>query len=294
MKSSFPFILLLLLASGLLYSQGETRGAIFGHVSDPSSAVVAGARVTVRNTLTNVLTELTTNNSGYYEAPLIVAGTYQVTVTAAGFKKATHPDFDLPAGSRLEVDFKLELGTISDSVTVSGEPPLLNSDNASTGLVLDTRNVRDLPWPGGNTMMLAWMAPGTQVSLSISDWTQGLHSGGPSSNVSTAGGVGGNDFSVDGMSTNANGRGTSENPAPEFVQAVKVETSGFDASFGHSTGAGIAMMTNSGTNQFHGTLRETHEQYSWHAADLFTKQSYYNRIAQALAAGNTAQADAIR
>jgi hypothetical protein len=143
-------------------------------------------------------------------------------------------------------------------------------------------------------MMLVWMAPGAQTSLSISDYSQRLHSGGPANTVNINGKVGGNEFTVDGTSNNANGRGVGFNPAPEFVQAVKVETSGFDASFGHSTGAGISMMTNSGTNEFHGSLREMHEQYSWRAVDLFTKRSYYTRIAQAVAAGNNAEAEAIR
>ncbi|MBI4889772.1 MAG: carboxypeptidase regulatory-like domain-containing protein, partial [Acidobacteria bacterium] len=284
----------LVAAAAVLCAQGDPRGAIFGHVSDPAAAFVAGAKVKVTNTLTNVTTELMTNEQGYYEAPLLVAGTYKVEVNAAGFKGATRPAFDLPAGSRLEVDFRLEIGTLSDSVTVSDAPPLLNTDNASAGLVLDRQNVRELPWPGGNPMMLVWMAPGAQTSLSISDYSQRLHSGGPANNVNINGKVGGNEFTVDGASNNANGRGVGFNPAPEFVQAVKVETSGFDASFGHSTGASITMMTNSGTNQFHGVLREMHEQYKWRAADLFVKQGYYTRIAQAEAAGDKAAADAIR
>jgi hypothetical protein len=284
----------LLSVPGLLYCQTDTRGAVLGHVADASSAAVAGAKVTVKNTLTNALTPLTTDASGYYEAPLIVAGIYSVSVTANGFKTATHADFDLPAGARLEVNFRLEVGAVSESVTVSSEPPLLDADNTSTGLVVDKENVLDLPFPGGNAMMLVWMAPGAQTTLSISDSSQGLHSGGPGLFVGVSGRVGGNDFLVDGASNNANNRGAGFNPAPEFVQAVRVETSGFDASFGHSTGMGISLMTNSGTNQFHGTLREEHLQSQWQAADLFAKQAYYTRINAALAAGNTTQAEAIR
>jgi hypothetical protein len=287
-------ILLLACGSCLMFAQGDPRGAIFGHVSDPTSATVGGAKVIVKNTQTGVITELSSNDQGYYEAPLLIAGTYQVDVTAGGFKGASRPAFDLPAGSRLEVNFKLELGAVSDSVTVNDAPPMLNVDNASAGMVLDKQNVRDLPWPGGNPTMLVWMAPGAQTSLSISDYSQRLHSGGPANNVNINGKVGGNEFTIDGTSNNANGRGVGFNPAPEFVQAVKVETSGFDASFGHSTGAGVSMMTNSGTNQLHGVLREMHEQYSWRAVDLFTKKAYYTRINQALAAGDTAGAQAIR
>ena len=78
-------ILFALCGSCLLQAQGDPRGAIFGHITDPTSAVVAGAKVIVKNTLTSVVTELTTNEQGYYEAPLLIAGTYQVSVTATGF-----------------------------------------------------------------------------------------------------------------------------------------------------------------------------------------------------------------
>jgi hypothetical protein len=278
----------------LVYCQTDTRGAILGHVTDATTAAVAGAKVTVRNTLTNVTTEIATDSAGYYEAPLILAGTYSVSVNAPGFKLSNHPDFDLPAGARLELNFKLEVGAVSDSVTVSAAPPLLNADNTSTGLVVDSQNIMDLPFPGGNAMILTWMAPGAQTTLTISDSSQGLHSGGPGNSVGVAGRVGGNDFYIDGVSNNANNRGSGFNPAPEFVQAVRVETSGFDASFGHSTGMGISLMTNSGTNKYHGALREEHLQSQWGAADLFAKQAYYTRINSALAAGNTALADSIR
>lgn len=285
--------LALLIPMGLLHAQVESRGAIFGHVTDPMPAMIAGAKVRVTNTLTNVATELTTNAQGYYEAPLLLAGTYRVEVSAPGFRSAARPAFDLPAGSRMEVDFRLEIGAVSDTVTVNDAPPLLNTDNTSTGLVVDRRSVRELPWPGGNPMMLVWMAPGAQTGLSIADHSQRLHSGGPAG-VSINGRVGGNEFTVDGTPNNANARSVGYNPAPEFVQAVKVETSGFDASFGHSTGAAITMITNSGTNKLHGVLREMHEQFKWRATDLFVKQGYYRRIAQAEAAGNRQLADDIR
>src|SRR3954468_20540480 len=79
----------------------ETRSLIFGHVTDPSSAAVAGAKVSVKNIQTNVSTDLVTNDSGYYEAPLLVAGDYQVLVEAPGFRKSERPSFDLPIASRL-------------------------------------------------------------------------------------------------------------------------------------------------------------------------------------------------
>jgi hypothetical protein len=263
---------------------------IFGHVFDPSSAAVAGASVAIRNTGTNVLTELKTNDNGYYEAALLVAGNYEVVVGAPSFKKSVHQPFDLPVGSRLQADFKLELGAVSDAVTVNAEAPLLNSNTLSSGEVLNSRTIMDVPLPGGNSITLAKMAPGVQSAQSLADTSVMLHSTSAGSNYTTAGGVGGNEYSIDGTSNNGASRQPGFMLAPELVQEFKVEVSGFDASFGHSTGISVSVMTKSGTNQFHGSLRETNHENQFDAMQFFTKQAYYRQVAAALAAGNPALA----
>src|SRR5689334_1572016 len=90
----------------------EVRGRIFGDVKDPAGAAIAGARVSVRNIETNVTLPVVTNDSGYFEAPLLVAGKYQVLVEASGFKKAEQPNVDLIQGSRVEVNFRMEVGAL--------------------------------------------------------------------------------------------------------------------------------------------------------------------------------------
>jgi hypothetical protein len=226
-----------ILLSGSLARAQDTRGMIFGHVFDPSSAAVAGASVNVKNTGTNVSTDMKTNESGYYEAALLVAGNYQVTVQAASFKKSIREAFDLPVGARLQVDFKLELGAVSDTVTVSSEAPVLNSNTLSSGEVLTSRTIVDVPLPGGNNITLAKMAPGVQSPQSLADDSMMLHSTSAAANMTTAGGVGGNEYSIDGTSNNGASRQPGFMLAPELVQEFKVEVSPFDASFGHSTGS---------------------------------------------------------
>ncbi len=264
---------------------------ILGHVTDPSGAALARAKVTVRDIDTNVVTELLTNDEGHYEAPLLVAGSYQVGVEAKGFRKALRNGIALGAGMHLEVDLKLEIGGVSDAVTVSSDPPLIDSDTLTSGILIDSKTIMNSPFPGDNVMVLASLTPGVQTTNTISDYSVRLHSGGPG-NVSVNGGVGGNEYTIDGVSNQA-GRGTAFNPASELVQAVRVESSGFDASLGHSTGMNIAVMTRSGTNDYHGALRESYDQASWAALDFFTKQAYYTRIAAARAAGNTTLANSI-
>ncbi|HWB82710.1 MAG TPA: carboxypeptidase-like regulatory domain-containing protein [Bryobacteraceae bacterium] len=278
----------------------DTRGTIFGTVTDPSAAAVGGAKVEVVNTQTNVAVPLVTTESGYYQAPLLVAGTYRVTVEASGFKKSIREGIDLPVSSRVEVNVKLELGAVSDAVSVTAEAPLLNVDTISSGRVVESKSILDLGVPGGNTITLAKLAPGIQTTDSLSDKTVRLHSNGAGSRYYAWGGVGaslagggGNDWYIDGMSNYGNG-GVGYMPAPELVQEFKIESSGFDANVGHGVGVTVQVMTKNGTNQLHGMLRETHHQFQWDALDFFTKQTFFNRINQAVAAGNNTLADQLR
>ena len=270
----------------------DTRGNIFGYVTDASGSAIAGAAVTIKNVDTNVAEALKTNESGYYEAPLLIIGNYQVTVEATGFKKELREGLVLAAGAHVGLDFKLQVGSASDAITVNADVPLVNSDTLSSGITLDSSTMMNVPWPGDNVMELTWMTPGVQGTLSISDYSNRLHSGGPANNATVYGSVGGNEYTLDGIQNNE-ARGTAFSPPPEMVEAVHVETSGFDASLGHATGTTVALMTRSGTNQYHGALRYTFDEASWSALDFFTKQSYYQRIASARAQGNTALADNI-
>lgn len=287
------FLLTLIFCSSSALGQ-DTRGVISGRVLDPSSAPVAGARVTVTNTATNAVTRLSTNQTGYYEANLLIAGTYRIAVEVDGFKRAVRDGIELAAGAHLEVDVALELGSLTETVSVSGQAPLLEAGTVAAGRTIDTRSLLDLPLPGGNVVTLSKLAPGIQTIDSLSDKTVRLHSNGAGSRYSVGGNVGGNEYSVDGTPDSGNGRNIAYMPAPEIVQELRVETGAFEASMGHSTGVNVAMMTKAGTNSLHGALRETHRQSRWEAMPFFTKQAYYTRIAQAEAAGNKALADEYR
>src|SRR5260370_4436997 len=210
----------------------ETRGVICGVVTDPSSAAVSGASVMVRNVDTNVVEALKTNQSGYYEAPLLIAGNYQIQVEAAGFRNAQRQGLVLAVGAHLTVDFQMEVGGASDAVTVTADAPLVTTDTLTSGLTVDTKTIMNVPWPGDNVMVLASLTAGVQTANTISDYSVRLHSGGPASGITVNGGVGGNEFSLDGASNQA-GRGTGFNPPSEMIAAVRVETSGFDTSIGH-------------------------------------------------------------
>jgi hypothetical protein len=141
----------------------DTRGIISGAVTDPQGASVAAASVTVTNTGTGTVTKLATNENGYYEAPLLLPGTYSITVEATGFKKAVQSRVTLALGEQLKINVQLEVGGVTESVTISAEAPMLDTSTVRTGRSITNREVMDLPVIGNNIMALARMSPGVQV-----------------------------------------------------------------------------------------------------------------------------------
>src|SRR5262249_51422121 len=196
-----------------------------------SGAVVAGAAVDVTNTETNSTTKLSTNGSGYFEAPYLVPGVYSITVTAQGFKRYVRQGYTLTVNSRQNIDIALEIGGASETVTISASAQLLETTSGSGTASLEGRQISDLPVMGNSAILLARSVPGIQ-------WTAqpnylSLHSNVGGSAVSAAGGVGGNEFSLDGVPNLAGGRRTGYLPYTDTVAEFKVETAPFDASKSH-------------------------------------------------------------
>jgi len=288
--STLTLLVVTILASTLVAQ--ETRSMIYGRVMDPQGAAVAGAVVTVTNVEMNVSTTLSTNATGYYEAALLLPGNYRVTVEMAGFKKFVRSGIVLPASTRTQIDITLELGAVTETVAVSAEAPLLETNAVSAGRVMDNRTLMDLPALGNNPMLLVMLTPGIQAG-GVNKYNS-LHTLGGASDYSVYGKVGENEFSIDGAPNTRGSGGPSFLPAADSVQEFKVETSRFDASIGHTTGANIAMMTKSGTNSLHGTATEQHWQQRWNGTPFFIKQKYYRDIAEAEARGDTALANWLR
>lgn len=273
-------------------SAQETRSMIYGRVLDPQLSTVAGAVVRVTHTDTNTTVTLMTNDTGYYEAALLLPGNYQVSVEMTGFKKFVRAGITLPMSTRIQIDVTLELGSLAETVTVSSEAPLLETNAVSAGRVFDNRTMMDLPALGNNPMLLAIFTPGIQAG-GVNKYNS-LHTLGGASDFHVYGKVGENEFSIDGAPNTRGSGGPSFLPAADSLQEFKVETTRFDASIGHSAGAHIVMMTKSGTNTLHGTATEQHWQQRWNGTPFFVKQKYYREIAQAEAKGDTALANFLR
>jgi hypothetical protein len=273
-----------ILASATTSWAQETRSAIFGTARDTSGGVLPGMTVVVTNEETNVSNEAATNERGYFELPYLLPGTYRIAVQAQGFKGFIRTGLELSVDTRAEVPVVMEVGAVVDEVTVVAETPMLDS-TASASTTLTNRQINALPVFGNSAQLLVRSVPGIQ-------WTGqpnylGLHSNVGASGVNAAGGVGGTEYSLDGVPNTGNSRRVAYLPYTDTVEEIKVETASFDASKGHSSGANVSMLTKSGTNQFHGSGTWQYWNQQWNATQSTTNAAYYGRIAEAEGRGDT-------
>ncbi len=269
----------------------DTRGMISGTVTDPGGAIVPGATVTVTNTGTNVSTPLTTNASGYYEAPLLPGGQYQVTVEAPGFKKVVRSSLTLKMSDKIDIDIKLEVGALTESVTITAESPILDTSSVNTGKALTTAEIMDLPVMTNNVVLLARVAPGVVNQGTTQFLTQGMVGG--DSGFFAPLSLGQNEWSIDGAPNLGSG-GIAFTPFTDQIAEYKIDTTSFDASVGHSIGLSVAFSTKSGTNSLHGSATEQYWNTRWNAASFFVKQKYFQNVDAAMAAGDTNLARQLR
>src|SRR4030095_2612863 len=143
---SGAIIATLIIACGAaIGSAQEFRGSVTGRVIDNSGAAVPNAAVTITNTATNVPSSTTTNGDGNYPALSLAHGSYSLTVEAAAFKKAIRQNSEIRVGDKLQLDLQLEVGNVSETVNVTSEAPLLETNSGSAGQVVEQRRIQELP-----------------------------------------------------------------------------------------------------------------------------------------------------
>src|SRR5262249_21681554 len=225
-----------------------------GRVTDGTGAVVPGANITVVNEGTNVPSATRSNGEGHYLAPLLEPGVYTVTVEGQGFRKVVRGGVAVRTGDRLTLDFQLDLGATSDSVTVTGAAPLLDTNSANIAQVIDRRFLDMLYVSNRNPLALISLTPGVLGGggsfASSSQQTFSMNGGGASS--------GNNEVTVDGASVVMPRQGGSiaTSPSGDSVEELRVQTTLFDAAYGHSNGGVVSYATRSGTNQLHGSFED--------------------------------------
>src|SRR5882762_7924623 len=250
----------------------EFRGSITGRVTDPGGAVVPGAQVTVTNTATNVSESATTTDAGVSTALYLAPGRYTVLVEKQGFKKLLQT-VEVRVGDKITLDLPLEIGSVSESVTVSADAPLLEKASATAGQVIDRRRISELPLSDGNPFSLVRLAPGIGYVGDLK-FSRPFDNNGTSDFI--ADGVpraGGHEYTLDGV-PNTDDNGASGNrvafiPPADAVQEFKVETASFDAQQAHGAGATVNVALKTGTNALHGTA------YDFIRNDVLSGNDYF-------------------
>ena len=229
----------------------EFRATIAGDVTDPSGGAVEGARVAATSVERNVLYESTTNSAGRYHIPFLLPGKYTVAVQKPGFKKYVREGVVLLAADKLAIDVKLELGAIADTVIVSGEVTLLQTESASRQAVVENRILENIPSGGRNLYALQYDEPGV-VKTSTYWGSMELYAFGNVNSVAIGGGKSGeNETVLDGVTNTKSDRGVAFVPSINSTREFTVQTNSYDAQFGRVGGGVTLINLKSGTNSPH-------------------------------------------
>ena len=241
--------LLLLAATG--FGQ-NIRGTILGTVRDPSSAVIKGAKVTVRHVGTGLVREESTNDAGEYLFAQLPVGQYDLTVEQAGFKKVDRGGILLQVDDKQRVDIDMTVGAVTETLSVEAAAPVIQTDSATVGNVVNNKQVTELPLNGRNFLQLNLLGPGANQGVKGSqNQTQGgsitVNGAREQANNFLLDGIDNNDLAINQYSVAI---------STEAMQEFKQQASTYTAEFGRSGGAQIDIATKSGSNQFHGVLYE--------------------------------------
>jgi hypothetical protein len=232
----------------------QTTGSIHGTVTDPSGAVIAGAKVTATSPETQASHEAATNANGEFKFPILAVGHYSIEVEASGFKKYVQKDIDVTIGHVVIVDAKLELGAATQEINVNAAAPLVEATSTQLGAVVNSQTVTELPLNTRDTFQLLQLQPGVQSELG-SNLFYGSDQPGV---VSVNGGRGrSNNYTVNGGDSNDQFVNLpAVQPSPDSIQEFRVLTNTFDAEYGRNSGSVVNVVTKSGTNNFHGDVFE--------------------------------------
>jgi len=250
MKHSIA-LALLAAASGLAQ---ESRATLSGLVTDPGGAPVPNARVTVRSTTRNTVSDGETNETGRYLVQFLLPGAYQVAIERQGFRKAVRDNLTLQAADRVSLDVSLELGAVAESITVTGEALQLQTETATRVATIEQKFIDNIPTSGRNLFQFQYTLPGVyKASNYWGDFE--LYAFGNINGVSINGGRRQeNETLIDGLPTTLGDRGVAYVPALQSVEEVSVVSNTYDAQYGRIGGGVTAINLKSGTNSYHGQL----------------------------------------
>jgi hypothetical protein len=233
-------------------------GTVVGTVTDPQGAVIANAKVTITEDATALSYDTTTNASGEFIRAALKPGTYTITVEATGFRRAAQQNVVLVGGDRVGIAITLAVGNVTESIEVSAQVPLLQTETTTLGADMTTKQVSELPLGGQRTFtFLARLSPGV---LTAENGARDAVGGGFSANGVRSNGQ--NNFLLNGVDNNVNvidflnQTAFVVGPSVEAIGEMRVLTNGYNAEYGRGAGGVVNVNLKSGTNQIHGVLFE--------------------------------------
>jgi len=249
---------LIALASSL--SAQSPSASVVGRLTDPTGATIPGASITVVNLDTNITNRAVSNEFGDFTVPYLKPGRYSLEASRAGFRAYRRAEFSLVVDQSLRLDIPLEIGSTTESVTVTEAPLVLNTESSARGEVTRNQEIVEMPLEGRNFSDLAYLTGGVIPKGDGGDGQYAVN-GARADNIS---------FLVDGMNnTQQRNTGPVINLPIESVQEFKMMTSGYAAEFGRFAGGVLSVVTKSGTNRLHGSLYEFLRNDVWDATSYF-------------------------
>jgi hypothetical protein len=239
----------LLISTPIAASAQSAQGGLRGTVKDAQSPI-PGVTVTMVNEANGVTRETASNGVGEYSFPAVEPGSYTVRVALQGFKTFERKGVLINTQTFMGLDVTLEIGTLEESITVTGQSPLIETTNASTGGVIDSQALETIPTPGRSVYLMANLEPTVQTS-SNAHWNRMQDQVGNSAISMGGGGVRSNNFLIDGFPITDLSNRASTNPSIEAVQEMKVQLHTYDAEMGRTGGGVMNMAARSGANEFH-------------------------------------------
>ena len=258
--------------------QSSTTGGLTGTVTDPSGGVIVGATVTATSLATGQERTVTTDSSGTYKFSLLQAGNYAVRFAASGFKTSQVPSVTINVTETPVLNQKLEVGAQSEQITVESTAETVQTQNATVGGLVGSKEVTDLPLSSRNYTQIIDLSPGVVANVAsaaaVGNGTQDINVNGMGSDQ--------NNYMMDGaVLTNYGSGGGAQSgnfpgigiPNPDAIQEFKVQTSQYDAEYGRNPGASVNVVTKGGTNNFHGAAWEFFRNSALDANDFFNKNT---------------------
>lgn len=254
--------------TGAIYAQ-EFRSTISGRVLDPQGSVIPSVTIRATQKDTGAKSETISGADGQYVLPFLAPGMYQITAEAPGFKRYLRQGLQVSTDQRMSLDLPLEIGQPAESVTVQADASMLETNSASVGQVITSRQIENMPMAGRTPLVLAQLSYGV-IPTSDPKFYRPFDNAGPSD--FSIGGTPGrsNDLLLDGAPNTTGNNRVAYNPPVDAVAELKVETFPTDAAYGHSGGGTVNVVMRGGTNQVHGSLYEFNQVSRLAATSYFT------------------------